>query len=318
MCPDIKVDALQGSPPSYQMNVSDVDYTVFESRLEHRNPKRGNVNRIYTQIHNRGVSDAVNVTVKILYADASAGLPPLPSDFWSIFPGNSSDTTIWRPIGNAQVILSLSPTMPAILEWEWTTPPDAATHSCLLVVTDSTSNPIPTANKVLNVANLVSNEKHVGLKNLHVVNAMTGSMYWTEFQFSGDSSEKYSIKISPLTSKGWKIGLLLQDMGEKEIGLSGATSKKPTKQMLTSLKEKIGSDIEKYDLNKIYMVDKSEKGAALSDVELPKGTLKAMLVIIPSLKATTPGNVSIMQEDKQGNIIGGSTFVLYATKKIVR
>src|SRR5262249_10793277 len=37
MCADIKVDALEGAPPAYQMNVADVDYVAFESRLAHRN-----------------------------------------------------------------------------------------------------------------------------------------------------------------------------------------------------------------------------------------------------------------------------------------
>jgi hypothetical protein len=44
-CADAKVDALEGSPLSYQMSVDDVDYVAFESKLAHRNPQRGNVNR---------------------------------------------------------------------------------------------------------------------------------------------------------------------------------------------------------------------------------------------------------------------------------
>src|SRR5262249_32663754 len=42
-CADIKIDALEGMPLSYQMDVAAVDYVAFESELEHRNPQRGRV-----------------------------------------------------------------------------------------------------------------------------------------------------------------------------------------------------------------------------------------------------------------------------------
>ncbi len=172
-CADVKIDALQGSPLSFQMNVADVDYVAFESKLAHRNPQRSRVNRVYVQVHNRGIQPAASVTVKIFYADASAGspagLPNLPSDFWTAFPGNSVDTSHWKPIGAAKVIASLLPTVPTVLEWDWNTPTSAASNSCLLVVTDCPSDPILAASKGFNVDALVSNEKRVGLKNLHVV-----------------------------------------------------------------------------------------------------------------------------------------------------
>src|SRR5262249_39628403 len=52
-CADVKVDAIEGTPPAYQMPVADVDYVAFENRLAHRNPQRGQVNRIYVQLRNR-------------------------------------------------------------------------------------------------------------------------------------------------------------------------------------------------------------------------------------------------------------------------
>ena len=67
------------------MNVSAVNYLTFESSLIHRNPQRTRINRAYIQIHNRGINDTNLVNVKVLYADASAGLPDLPSDFWTAF-----------------------------------------------------------------------------------------------------------------------------------------------------------------------------------------------------------------------------------------
>src|SRR5207244_6951528 len=122
-------------------------------------------------------------------------------------PGDSTDTSHWKPIGTAQVIPSILPTQPAILEWEWNTPTTTADQSCLLVVTDCTADPIQAANKVLNIADLVSNEKHVGLKNLHVVNVPPGTNYCTSFQFFVNLELRHTITIPQSSARGWGGGL---------------------------------------------------------------------------------------------------------------
>ena len=168
MCADIKVDS-----PFYQMNVDDVDYVAYETKLQHRDPQRGRVNRVYVQVHNRGIKSADNVTVKIFYADISSGYPPLPSDFWTSFPNDPSDTINWKPIGQPLILPSppktLTNTEPTILAWEWSTLPEIADNVGLLVIADSPEDPIPAGAKIFNVAELVSNEKHIGLRNLHVI-----------------------------------------------------------------------------------------------------------------------------------------------------
>jgi hypothetical protein len=62
MSADIKVDALEGIPPAFQMPVSEVDYLAYETKLQHRSAQRGNVNRAYVEVHNRGFAPATNVT----------------------------------------------------------------------------------------------------------------------------------------------------------------------------------------------------------------------------------------------------------------
>jgi hypothetical protein len=181
MCTDVKIDAPDPVTHNYQMPVAAVDYYTFETKLEHRDPQRGVMNRVYVHVSNRGVQPAAGVTVKLLYADASPGLPNLPANFWTAFPGNGT-TTVWKPIGTAKTIANLSPKRPEVLEWDWSPPLTAATHSCLLVVVDPAQDPIPAANKVFNIGTLVTTEKRVGLKNLHVVNARrvpTGSTSWS-------------------------------------------------------------------------------------------------------------------------------------------
>ena len=195
MCADIKVDALEGNPPAYQMAPSDVDYVAFERWLQHRNPRRGNVNRVYVQLHNRGVRPANGVTVKLLAANATAGLPPLPADFWNVFPADSADASAWTPVGAPQVIPSLSPTQPAVLGWDWSTPMSAADHTCLLVICDCPDDPIPAASRGFDVATLVRGERHAGLKNVHVVSTPSSSPYWTPFAFFGNAGQPQVIRI---------------------------------------------------------------------------------------------------------------------------
>jgi hypothetical protein len=177
MCADIKID-----PPFYQMDVEDVDYVKFENRLKHRNPQRGYVNRVYVQIHNRGikaVDEKKPVKVRIFYANLSnespSRYPNLPQDFWTAFPNDPKDTSNWKPIGKAKDLPSgpktLTNTEPTVLAWEWDVPSDTSDRICLLVIIDSPEDPIPESNKkIFNIGDLVSNEKHVGLIDLNVVN----------------------------------------------------------------------------------------------------------------------------------------------------
>jgi hypothetical protein len=316
-CADIKVDALEGPTPSYQMPAATVDYLVFENKLQHRNAQRGKTNRIYVQVHNRGFAAGANVTVKVLYADASAGLPQLPGDFWTAFPNDSIDTSHWNAIGPAQVITTLSATEPAVLEWDWNTPTAAADHSCLLVVMDSPSNPIPAGNKVFDIGTLVSNEKRAGLKNLHIVNAPTGTNTGLSLRFHSVSDKAPAIKVLPTELQGWKIGLILP----KTRGRSGIahahenwTLKKPTVAILKSLKERFGSELQKYDTSVIYKVTDGEKGAQFLGVKIPKKGLDALLVVSAPTRTKGVPTFTIVQEE-DGRVVGGNTFVLCAQKR---
>lgn len=318
MCADIKVDALDGAPPTYQMSISDVDYVAFESKLQHRNARRGNVNRVYVQVHNRGIQPATNVTVKLLFANASAGLPPLPSDFWTAFPANSANTSIWTPIGSPRVIPAISPTEPALLEWDWTTPMSAADHTCLLVICDCPADPIPGASKVLNVNTLVPSERHVGLKNLHIVNMLAGTMSWEPFQFYGNIESSQTIRIPSSLARTWQLGLMLQANTPQDLKLTGFTPTKPTDAMLTALKEKIGEGVARYDTSVIYMLDSLQKGGILDAVKLAKskygGLLQTMLLLIAPKTTGAKGNITILQEQDQKVLVGGSTFAVQTVK----
>jgi hypothetical protein len=183
MCPDIKVDTSKGKTSSYQLNAEDVDYVKFETKLYHRNPRRARVNRVYVQIHNRGIRPVdidlnEKVIVKLLYANLidqqidSREYLDLPQDFWSTFPENSKDTIYWKPIGEAKFLpygrKTMTNTEPTILEWDWYIPPDVANVLWLLVVVECTADRIPQSNKLFDLERLVRNEKHIGVKLVNI------------------------------------------------------------------------------------------------------------------------------------------------------
>ncbi|HUL72264.1 MAG TPA: hypothetical protein VLT86_04135 [Vicinamibacterales bacterium] len=305
-CADIKVDALEGTPPNYQMPVAAVDYAAYESKLQHRNAQRGRVNRVYVQLHNRGITPGANVTVKLLYADASAGLPALPSDFWTAFPNDSTNTTQWKPIGSAKVVSLLSDVEPAVVEWDWSTPTSAADHSCLLVVMDSPSNPIPAASKVFDVGTLVSSEKRVGLKNLHIVDAPTGAGMTTILKFFGMTDKLHAIRLLPVNPAGWQIGLLLPKKFAKP---QGWTAKKPSAALLKDLKARFGDGLGGFDATTVYWLGADGKAGSLDKVSVPAAGLQLLLTVAPPSKGKATATLNIVQET-DGRVVGGNTFVL--------
>jgi photosystem II stability/assembly factor-like uncharacterized protein len=323
MCADIKVDALLGAGPSYQYPmVSSVDFVVYEAKLDHRDAERGNVNRVYVQVHNRGINDANNVTVKLLYADASAGLPPLPGDFWTAFPGNSANTTIWHPIGAAQVV-TVTPTLPTVLEWDWTTPMGQATHSCLLVVIDSPSDPIPAVNKIFNVDTLVATEKHVGLKNLHIIDAppvppggpLNGSAV---INFHGSPKTKHTIDFVRRGSAKASLAFLLPKgvmpkltaKASLPVGQSEIVRTTVSTRVLAQLRKQLGRSLELFDTTQLYTVKPGRGGMArLSEVVLPKEGLHMAVVLAAPYDPAQPAKWNVLHREGD-TLIGGSTFVL--------
>jgi len=176
--PDIKVDAYPYFPVDALFDGVEFDVATAEDVIRN-DATHPNANRLYVQVHNRGPLPAHNVKVKALWADASAGLPLLPSDFWSSFPNDWTATgSGWNtvdPLTPFQSIPVLLPNTPKVLRWDWNVPPSAAEHTCMLAIVSADDDPVMRSDAVLadrQLWNLVPNDKHVGLRNLHVI---TGS-----------------------------------------------------------------------------------------------------------------------------------------------
>lgn len=305
-CADAKIDALDAGGNYQTPTASSVDYLYFETKLAHRDPQRGKMNRVYVQVHNRGIQTATNVTVKILYADASPGLPNLPANFWTAFPGNGFTQTFWKPIGTFQVIPSLSPRRPEILEWNWTPPLTAATHSCLLIIVDSPSDPIPAANKVFNIGALVTQEKHVGLKNLHVITPPPGP-YWIELNIFGQARGRDTLQFKGIPP-GWSAGVLLPDKIAERLAFDGLREANMNKTQIKSLFAFLGREITAEELKRFFVLTEPEKGAEIGKIPTLREGFPLRIVLQASDTAR-PGSFNLIQTEGE-TIIGGNTFVL--------
>jgi photosystem II stability/assembly factor-like uncharacterized protein len=309
-CADIKVDALEGMPPSYQLPVAAVDYVAFESTLQHRNAQRGRVNRVYVQLHNQGIGPALGVVVKVLWTDASAGLPPLPNDFWTAFPGDSTDTSVWHPVATAQTIASLPSYLPAVVEWDWATPVTAATHSCLLAIVDSVSDPIPATSKGFDVNALVHGERRAGLRNLHVVDAPPETSLWTQLGLRGRGA--YALRLLPHRARGWAMGVILPRALKDPID-EGFRIGKPSAKLVKELRAQLGEAIDLYDTTRIYTAD-TPKGARLAGLKLATNTAPVVLVFTAPTTQSSPKSVTVVQEGAKG-IVGGCTYLLRVERR---
>jgi hypothetical protein len=175
--PDIKVDAYPYYPVDALFDGVEFDTATAEDPVRN-DASHPNANRLYVQVHNRGPLPTHNVKVKVLYADASAGLPLLPADFWSSYPNDWSAASAWQkvdPLVPFQVISTLLPNTPVVLRWDWNVPTSAADHTCMLAIVSSDEDPVSRSDAVLadrQLWNVVPGDKHVALRNLHVI---TGS-----------------------------------------------------------------------------------------------------------------------------------------------
>lgn len=173
---DIKVDAFPYFAVDALFDGVEFDHAIAENPVRN-DPAHPNPNLLYVQVHNRGPLPAHNVKVKALYANASAGLPVLPADFWATFPNNWAAPSAWSIVNAAipfQVIPTLLPHTPKILTWKWNVPVTAADHTCMLVVISADEDPVVHSDANPNdhlVWMLVPNDKHITLRNLHVITA---------------------------------------------------------------------------------------------------------------------------------------------------
>ena len=186
--PDIKLDTPDASG-NYQFPITPGTTIDFEQFVNDLTDDFRNVathatatitTRVYVQVHNRGVTPANNVRVMLLLANASAGLPNLPSGFaTNVQTGTPISTATWRTVGFA-TLNDVRVGFPEIAAFDLPSsllPPPASlagnNHHCVLALVHHASDQF-TATQVV-TDTLSQSERKAAHKNLTVVQ-FTGTL----------------------------------------------------------------------------------------------------------------------------------------------
>jgi hypothetical protein len=261
------------------------------------------------------------VRVIALWADATAGLPLLPTDFWSAtFPAGSvgcgplSAASSWHLVDTAnpcRTIPVVNPALPEVVSFEWDVPMSAADHSCMLVIVESDDDPIDTAVRTTNERQLdvlVPNHRQIGLRNLHVVDGspapMRGMMALQVPNHDRERPEVSLILSRAGLPKEVSVGLILPTAAPVHAqGLKAGPWDLSPDQAASAKSLKL-------DPSQVYTVTGQE--AILAGLPVPPGSTWTIGVVYDShgaIKPGTAGRFTILQmRGKQ--VVGGSTYVL--------
>jgi len=310
-CQDIKVDS-----PSFQApSATDVDFEffaddhgVFAAGLKHENPQRNRVARVFVQVHNRGISPAANVAVKVFFAASAVAVPNLPAGFWIGFPNNVLPASSpWQQIGPHKVVPSVEAGGGQIVAFEWSVPATAPSNVGLLAIITADNDSVSSSE--LNITALVTGNKKCGLKNMVVVNPspsvgppiaalrlnVGNAGGFTKYSLGGDRGAVSIIRGVVLSKR---LSGLAKRARLKQIKLSTEDKDELAKLMTeTPQLEKL------LDTKAAYA---PSDGVWLENISLTSKTAEPLVVLInPSARKR---NGSIIQWASDGTVVGGFTF----------
>ncbi|MFK7805835.1 MAG: S8 family serine peptidase [Anaerolineae bacterium] len=178
---DIKTDAPDADGNYRPAPTTSVEFDAFVDEA----PLAGYTNKIYVRVHNRGTEEADNVTVKLHWAFAGSALPGLPSDFWTAFPADSSDTSQIHPLGTRTInnlgysgasVAGTAADQSQVVSFDFDAPPYDPTqpnpeHYCLFAVIDSPQDPIVNGRLSLHPDGATPVDNNITQRNLNVINS---------------------------------------------------------------------------------------------------------------------------------------------------
>lgn len=157
------------------------------------------INRVYVQVHNRGVQPASSVRVMLLVTNAAAGLPNLPTGYEAnVQAGTPITTSTWKTVGFF-TLNDLRVGFPQIAPFDLPStmlaPPadlPAKQHHCLLALLHSPDDQFTSTQVVVDT--LSPAERKAAHKNLHVVAFVPGpvAMRWEALWLNGGEQEGVS------------------------------------------------------------------------------------------------------------------------------
>lgn len=151
------------------------------------------------------------------WAFAGTALPPVPADFWTAFPGDSTDTSTWHP-SPAQTITNLGYSGASaagtagdnaqIMSFDFNAPaidPTVAAprHYCVLVVLDSEQDPVNESNLVVDIA--TPNNNNITHRNLALQDSTDGDSFEASLFVRNPYPRRIRTMVVADIPDGWKI-----------------------------------------------------------------------------------------------------------------
>jgi len=227
--PNIKVDV--PTPAGYQTPTPQIDFFQFNDLIVDgsqgvatMDPAAGTVtNRVYVEVHNRGIKMAPSVQVMLLVTDASPGLwtHPLPAGYQtSVQAGTPIATLTWQTVG-IKILSNLQVGFPQIAEFNLPStmlaPPASLpghAHYCLLALLHSADDPYTDAQT--DPDTLADQDRKVAQKNLQLVQFVgtppppgVGPGGWARLDIGGDIEGQLVDLVLDVERFSGRIGLLL-------------------------------------------------------------------------------------------------------------
>lgn len=219
---DVKVDA----PPLQSAPTTSQEFDAFADE----DPRATQTNRVYVRVRNRGPHRADSVTVKLHWSFAGTALPGLPADFWTAFPADSMDTSIWHPIASqtinnldycgASVAGQVGSDVAQIVGFDFNAPAldpsqPAFQHYCVFCVIDSPQDRVSGLARSSLIADFVTpRDNNVTHRNLVLQPPTREGRSLVRFFIRNPSDRPLKSKLEVIAPKGWTTSLDHAETGQ--------------------------------------------------------------------------------------------------------
>jgi hypothetical protein len=343
---NIKVDV--PTPAGYQTPSSNIDFLTFNDTIvdgsQHTatlDPATGTVtNRVYVEVHNRGLVDAASVQVMLLVTTPSVALAPLPVGYQAnVLAGTPISSLAWQTVG-IRTLTNLHAGFPQIAAFALPStmlPPPASLpasqHHCLAALLHSPGQDAYTSTQT-NVDILTVSDRKVVQRNLQVIAFAgtpppPGTGTWAQIDLYG-SAQREGVKELLLDLRGFKgrLAFLLPDdltirepghLEEFKRSITDRWAHEQTGRLKAFIQhgrfnhrlcERMLVDIERLARRPLLGTPQGSGSHLLSGVQLKAGArYPIFLYIEPQDLKGAPQTFSLIQRDQATKRLeGGSTY----------
>lgn len=207
---DIKIDA-----PPFQPTPA--NNAQFDALVDER-PQGSATNKVYVRVRNRGYETAASVGVKLHWVYAGLTFPLLPTDFWTSFPADAADVSVWHPVGlqtltnlgySGSSVAGTSADAAQVASFDFNAPAhDEAmpNHYCLMALVDSPQDPLvtPALASSLNMDQITPLFNNATHRNITIENTRNAQTFIERFFITNPGKTPIDVKIMTINPQKLK------------------------------------------------------------------------------------------------------------------